>query len=165
MGYGNEVKGDQNLVFGSENKVGTETKGVMNNILFGNKIDATSVNNAIVFGNESKAIEGAVSFGNDTTTRQLKFVAKGTDDTDAVNFSQLKDYVKKNAKGKNVNIKNELLSKLNYDPDTYLKIDETYLQYISGKKESPKIPAEKKLSLNIDGVKDALGKDLSLIHI
>ena len=164
MGYGNEVKGDQNLVFGSENKVGTETKGVMNNILFGNKIDATSVNNAIVFGNESKAIEGAVSFGNDTTTRQLKFVAKGTDDTDAVNFSQLKDYVKKNAKGKNVNIKNELLSKLNYDPDTYLKIDETYLQYISGKKESPKIPAEKKLSLNIDGVKDALGKDSDITN-
>ena len=93
MGYNNKVKGDQNLVFGSENKVGTETKGVMNNILFGNKIDATNVNNAIVFGNESKPIEGAVSFGNDTTTRQLKFVAKGTDDTDAVNVKQLNDKI------------------------------------------------------------------------
>ena len=159
QGNRNEVFGNGNLVFGSENKVGTETKGVMNNILFGNKIDATNVNNAIVFGNESKAIEGAVSFGNDTTTRQLKFVAKGIDDTDAVNFSQLKDYVKKNAKGKNVNIKNELLSKLNYDPDTYLKIDKTYLQYIVDEKGNIKIPDTKKLSLNINGISDALGKD------
>ena len=164
QGNRNEVFGNGNIVFGSENKVGTETKGVMNNILFGNKIDATNVNNAIVFGNESKAIEGAVSFGNDKTTRQLKFVSEGKNGTDAVNFSQLKDYVKKHAKGKTVNIKNELISKLNYDPDTYLKIDETYLKYISGKKESPKIPAEKKLSLNIDGVKDALGKDSDIAN-
>jgi len=164
QGNRNEVFGNGNLVFGSENKVGTETKGVMNNILFGNKIDATSVNNAIVFGNESKPIEGAVSFGNDTTTRQLKFVAKGTDDTDAVNFSQLKDYVKKHSKGKTVNIKNELLSKLNYDPDTYLKIDKTYLQYITDEKGNIKIPDTKKLSLNIDGVKDALGKDSDIAN-
>ena len=164
QGNRNEVFGNGNIVFGSENKVGTETKGVMNNILFGNKIDATNVNNAIVFGNESKPIEGAVSFGNDTTTRQLKFVSKGTDDTDAVNFSQLKDYVKKHAKGKTVNIKNELLSKLNYDPDTYLKIDKTYLQYIVDEKGNIKIPDTKKLSLNIDGVKDALGKDSDIAN-
>ena len=164
QGNRNEVFGNGNIVFGSENKVGTETKGVMNNILFGNKIDATSVNNAIVFGNESKPIEGAVSFGNDTTTRQLKFVSKGTDDTDAVNFSQLKDYVKKNAKGKNVNIKNELLSKLNYDPNTYLKIDENYLKYIGGEWENPKIQKPKKLSLNIDGIKDSLGKDSDIAN-
>lgn len=173
LGYGHKIIGDRsvalgdpNLIFGNDNfaignniKIGTETQKVNNNLVFGTNVTIDGINNAIVFGNESKAIEGAVSFGNDTTTRQLKFVSKGTDDTDAVNFSQLKDYVKKNAKGKTVNIKNELLSKLNYDPDTYLKIDETYLQYISGKKESPKLPAEKKLSLNIDGVKDTLGKD------
>ena len=32
------------------------------------------VNNAIVIGNGSKAIENAVSIGNDTTTRQIKYV-------------------------------------------------------------------------------------------
>ena len=163
QGNRNEVFGNGNLVFGSENKVGTETKGVINNILIGNKIDATNVNNAIVFGNESKPVEGAVSIGNDTTSRQLKFVAEGTADTDAVNFSQLKDYVKKNAKGKTVNIKNELLSKLNYDPDTYLKIDETYLQYIGGGMDGKHLK-DKKLALNIDAVNDALGKDSNITN-
>jgi|GEM_PF-1949105 yadA domain protein len=161
-GNRDEVFGNGNLVFGSENKVGTETKGVMNNILFGNKIDATNVNNAIVFGNESKPIEGAVSFGNDTTTRQLKFVSKGIDDTDAVNFSQLKDYVKKHSKGSN--IKGEIISEFNNTPDTYLKIDENYLKYISDKQVSPKIPATKTLSLNMDGIKDSLGKDSNITN-
>ena len=164
LGDPNLIYGDNNFAIGNNIKIGTETQKVNNNLVFGSDVTIDGINNAIVFGNESKPIEGAVSFGNDTTTRQLKYIAKGTDDTDAVNFSQLKDYVKKNAKGKNVNIKNELISKLNYDPDTYLKIDETYLQYISGKKESPKIPAEKKLSLNIDGVKDALGKDSDIAN-
>ena len=162
QGNRNEIFGNGNLVFGSENKVGTETKGVMNNILFGNKIDATNVNNAIVFGNESKPIEGAVSFGNDTTTRQLKFVSKGIDDTDAVNFSQLKDYVKKHSKGSN--IKGEIISEFNNTPDTYLKIDENYLKYISDKQVSPKIPATKTLSLNMDGIKDSLGKDSNITN-
>ena len=161
QGNRNEVFGNGNIVFGSENKVGTETKGVMNNILFGNKIDATSVNNAIVFGNESKAIEGAVSFGNDTTTRQLKFVAKGTDDTDAVNFSQLKDYVKKHSKGNN--IKGEIISEFNNTPDTYLKIDDTYLQYIGGGMDGKHLK-DKKLALNIDAVNVALGKDSNITN-
>ena len=158
-GNRDEVFGNGNLVFGSENKVGTETKGVMNNILFGNKIDATNVNNAIVFGNESKPIEGAVSFGNDTTTRQLKFVSKGIDDTDAVNFSQLKDYVKKHSKGSN--IKGEIISEFNNTPDTYLKIDDTYLQYIGGGVDGKHLK-DKKLALNIDAVNDALGKDSNI---
>ena len=161
QGNRNEIFGNGNLVFGSENKVGTETKGVMNNILFGNKIDATSVNNAIVFGNESKPIEGAVSFGNDTTTRQLKFVSKGTDDTDAVNFSQLKDYVKKHSKGSN--IKGEIISEFNNTPDTYLKIDDTYLQYIGGGMDGKHLK-DKKLALNIDAVNDALGKDSNITN-
>ncbi len=74
VGYANKVKGDQNLVFGSN-------------------VTIDGVNNAIVFGNESKPISGAVSFGNATTTRQLKYIAEGTDDTDAVNFRQLRNYV------------------------------------------------------------------------
>ena len=159
QGNRNEVFGNGNIVFGSENKVGTETKGVMNNILFGNKIDATNVNNAIVFGNESKPVEGAVSFGNAKNTRQLKFVSKGKAGTDAVNVKQLKDYVK----DKITNIKNEMLSQLNYDPDKYLKIDENYLKYVGGGWEG-KTQKEKKLSLNMDGVKDTLGKDSNIAN-
>lgn len=158
-GNRNEVFGNGNLVFGSENKVGTETKGVMNNILFGNKIDATNVNNAIVFGNESKPIEGAVSFGNDTTTRKLKYIAEGKDSTDAVNVKQLQDYVKKHSKGNN--IKGEIISEFNNTPDTYLKIDETYLQYIGGGMDGKHLK-DKKLALNIDAVNDALGKDSNI---
>lgn len=164
LGDPNLIYGDNNFAIGNDIKIGTETQKVNNNLVFGSNVTIDGINNAIVFGNESKPIEGAVSFGNDTTTRKLKYIAKGTDDTDAVNFSQLKDYVKKNAKGKTVNIKNELISKLNYDPDTYLKIDESYLKYISGKTENPKILAPKKLSLNIDGVKDALGKDSDIAN-
>ena len=70
---------------------------VKNNIILGSNITNTDVNNAIVIGNGSKAIENAVSIGNDTTTRQIKYVKAGTDDTDAVNVSQLKEYVKANS--------------------------------------------------------------------
>ena len=70
---------------------------VKNNIILGSNIINTDVNNAIVIGNGSKAIENAVSIGNDTTTRQIKYVKAGTDDTDAVNVSQLKEYVKANS--------------------------------------------------------------------
>ncbi|MDU4653084.1 MAG: OmpA family protein, partial [Sneathia sanguinegens] len=164
LGDPNLIYGDNNFAIGNDIKIGAETQKVNNNLVFGSNVTIDGINNAIVFGNESKAIEGAVSFGNDTTTRKLKYIAEGTDDTDAVNFSQLKDYVKKHAKVKAPNIKNEMKTELNYDPDTYLKIDETYLQYISGKKESPKIPATKKLSLNINAISDALGKDSDIAN-
>lgn len=82
---------------------------VKNNIILGSNITNTDVNNAVVIGNDSKAIENAVSIGNDTTTRQIKYVKAGTDDTDAVNVKQLKDYVAANSKGlENINAKSNL---------------------------------------------------------
>ncbi|MDK9582329.1 YadA-like family protein [Sneathia vaginalis] len=102
---GNIIKGNDNLVigqgnavFGSNVKLGEKNKSsVNNNIILGSNITNTDVNNAIVIGNGSKAIENAVSIGNDKTTRQIKYVKAGTDDTDAVNVSQLKEYVKANS--------------------------------------------------------------------
>jgi len=102
---GNIIKGNDNLVIGQGNAVfgtnvhlGEKNKSsVNNNIILGSNITNTDVNNAIVIGNGSKAIENAVSIGNDTTTRQIKYVKAGTDDTDAVNVSQLKEYVKANS--------------------------------------------------------------------
>ena len=104
---GNIIKGNDNLVIGQGNAVfgtnvhlGEKNKSsVNNNIILGSNITNTDVNNAIVIGNGSKAIENAVSIGNDKTTRQIKYVKAGTDDTDAVNVKQLKDYVAANSKG------------------------------------------------------------------
>ena len=82
---------------------------VKDNVILGSNITNTDVNNAVVIGNDSKAIENAVSIGNDTTTRQIKYVKAGTDDTDAVNVKQLKDYVAANSKGlENINAKSNL---------------------------------------------------------
>lgn len=76
MGYNNKVKGDQNLVFGSN-------------------VTIDGINNAIVFGDSSTPVTNAVSIGNSNTQRQIKFVAEGKDDTDAVNVKQLKDEIDK----------------------------------------------------------------------
>ena len=118
IGERNYTKGDKDQVFGVENiTVGNnnilhgnnnEIYGE-NNIVLGNGVKINKKNNAIVIGNSSKAIENAVSIGNDTTTRQIKYVKAGTDDTDAVNVKQLKDYVEANSKGlENINAKSNL---------------------------------------------------------
>ena len=118
IGEKNYTKGDKNQVFGVENiTVGNnnilhgnnnEIYGE-NNIVLGNGVKINKKNNAIVIGNGSKAIENAVSIGNDKTTRQIKYVKAGTDDTDAVNVKQLKDYVAANSKGlENINAKSNL---------------------------------------------------------
>ena len=106
IGERNYTKGDKNQVFGVENiTVGNnnilhgnnnEIYGE-NNIVLGNGVKINKKNNAVVIGNGSEAIENAVSIGNENTQRQLKFVAKGTADTDAVNVKQLKDYVAANS--------------------------------------------------------------------
>ncbi|WP_288771575.1 hypothetical protein, partial [uncultured Sneathia sp.] len=99
LGNGNKVYGNNNFGIGNNIKIGAETNEVKNNLVFGNNVTINGVNNAIVFGNESKAIEGAVTFGNDKTQRRLKFVAEGKDGTDAVNVKQLQEYVRKKVAG------------------------------------------------------------------
>ena len=89
-GNKNKVYGEGNISFGSNNKIGTKENVVNNNIVLGSNITINGINNAIVFGDKSTAVEGAVSIGNDTTTRQIKYVKAGVEDTDAVNVSQLK---------------------------------------------------------------------------
>ena len=118
IGEKNYTKGDKNQVFGVENiTVGNnnilhgnnnEIYGE-NNIVLGNGVKINKKNNAVVIGNGSKAIENAVSIGNDGTTRQIKYVKAGTDDTDAVNVKQLKDYVAAKSKGlEDINAKSNL---------------------------------------------------------
>ena len=90
IGNENKVYGDNNLVFGLNNKIGEENKQANNNIVLGSNITINGISNAIVFGDKSTAVEGAVSIGSKNKERQIKFVAEGTDPTDAVNVSQLK---------------------------------------------------------------------------
>ena len=98
IGFGNEVSGNNSGAFGDPNTItgdGSYAVGNNNNIsgnntfVLGNDVTA-DVDNAVVLGNKSTAEAGAVSVGSEGGERQIKHVAAGTDDTDAVNVSQLK---------------------------------------------------------------------------
>ena len=84
------------------------TVNVGNNVIFGSadKVTETTVNNAVVLGHNAKVTgEGAVALGSGSVAdranavsvgrkdanRQIINVAAGTEDTDAVNVSQLRD--------------------------------------------------------------------------
>ncbi len=103
IGIKNEVTADGNKVIGDNHKVSGK-----NNVIFGSadKVTETTVNNAVVLGHNAKVTgEGgvalgsgsvadranAVSVGRKDANRQIINVAAGTEDTDAVNVSQLRD--------------------------------------------------------------------------
>ena len=103
IGSKNEVTADGNKVIGDNHKVSGK-----NNVIFGSAdtLTETTVNNAVVLGHNAKVTgEGgvalgagsvadranAVSVGSKGAERQIINVAKGTEDTDAVNVSQLKE--------------------------------------------------------------------------
>lgn len=102
IGSKNEVTADGNKVIGDNHQVSGK-----NNVIFGSvkELTETTVNNAVVLGYNAKVTgEGgvalgagsvadranAVSVGSVGAERQIINVAKGTEDTDAVNVSQLK---------------------------------------------------------------------------
>lgn len=89
-GNNNKVYGSGNISFGVGNKIGTKDNNVEKNIVLGSNITINRVNNAIVFGDNSTPMSNAVSIGYKDHERQIKFVAEGKEDTDAVNVSQLK---------------------------------------------------------------------------
>lgn len=103
IGIKNKVTADGNKVIGDNHEVSGK-----DNVIFGSadKLTETTVNNAVVLGHNAKVTgEGgvalgagsvadranAVSVGSKGAERQIINVAKGTEDTDAVNVSQLKD--------------------------------------------------------------------------
>lgn len=90
IGQLSQVTGEINQVMGYKNKVIGN-----NNVVLGSNITIDGVNNAIVFGDSSTPVTNAVSIGNSNTQRQIKYVAEGKDDTDAVNVKQLKDEIDK----------------------------------------------------------------------
>ena len=91
VGDNNGVIGNNSTITGNDNFVignGSTVKG-NNTFVLGNNVTANA-NNAVVLGNNSTAEENAVSVGSAGGERQIKHVKAGTDDTDAVNVSQLK---------------------------------------------------------------------------
>ena len=103
IGIKNEVTADGNKVIGDNHKVSGK-----DNVIFGSadKVTETTVNNAVVLGHNAKVTgEGGVALGSGSVAdranvvsvgrkdanRQIINVAAGTEDTDAVNVSQLKD--------------------------------------------------------------------------
>jgi autotransporter adhesin len=56
----------------------------------GNNVNAGNASNAVVLGNNSTAVDNAVSVGSDANKRQIKYVADGTDDSDAATMGQLR---------------------------------------------------------------------------
>ena len=102
IGIKNEVTADGNKVIGDNHRVSGK-----DNVIFGSadQLTETTVNNAVVLGHNAKVTgEGgvalgagsvadranAVSVGSTGANRQIINVAAGTEDTDAVNVSQLK---------------------------------------------------------------------------
>lgn len=102
IGIKNEVTADGNKVIGDNHEVSGK-----DNVIFGSadKLTETTVNNAVVLGHNAKVTgEGgvalgagsvadranAVSVGSTGANRQIINVAAGTEETDAVNVSQLK---------------------------------------------------------------------------
>ena len=106
IGIENKVTADGNKVIGDNHKVSGK-----DNVIFGSadKLTETTVNNAVVLGHNAKVTgEGGVALGAGSVadranavsvgssvkgkkiTRQITNVAEGTEDTDAVNVSQLK---------------------------------------------------------------------------
>ena len=103
IGIKNEVTADGNKVIGDNHKVSGK-----DNVIFGSadKVTETTVSNAVVLGHNAKVTDAggvalgsgsvadranAVSVGRRDANRQIINVAAGTEDTDAVNVSQLKD--------------------------------------------------------------------------
>lgn len=102
IGIKNEVTADGNKVIGDNHKVSGK-----NNVIFGSvdQSTETSVSNAVVLGHNAKVTgkggvalgagsvadrANAVSVGSKLAERQITNVKAGTEDTDAVNVSQLK---------------------------------------------------------------------------
>ena len=98
IGYGNKVSGNNSGAFGDPNTVsGSGSYAIGNNntisgdntFVLGSNVN-TGAKNAVVLGDGSEGADNAVSVGAKGKERQIKNVADGTDDTDAVNVVQLK---------------------------------------------------------------------------
>ena len=98
IGTGNNVLKDNSYVLGSQN-----TLNKSNVYIIGSNVDATDIENAVVLGNESKAVSNAVSIGKENGFRKLVYLEDGEiseNSKEAVNGSQIYKLKKELSKNK-----------------------------------------------------------------
>lgn len=98
------VFGDPNIIYannsyaiGNNNLIGTEKNLSENIFILGSNIDARNVSNAIILGNNSQAVENAVSVGSKNNERKIVNIADGEiseTSKEAINGSQLYKFAK-----------------------------------------------------------------------
>ncbi len=156
IGIKNKVTADGNKVIGDNHKVSGK-----DNVIFGSadQLTETTVNNAVVLGHNAKVTgEGgvalgagsvadranAVSVGSTGANRQIINVAAGTEDTDAVNVSQLNAVKETANKGWNLSTNGGEASKVAPDATVDFSGDKN----ISVSHDGTKVQVE--LNKNID---------------
>lgn len=156
IGSKNEVTADGNKVIGDNHRVSGK-----DNVIFGSadQLTETTVNNAVVLGHNAKVTgEGgvalgagsvanranAVSVGSKGAERQIINVAAGTEDTDAVNLSQLNAVKETANKGWNLSTNGGEASKVAPDATVDFSGDKN----ISVSHDGTKVQVE--LNKNID---------------
>ena len=130
IGTGHTVKGNNNIAVGDPINIDGNDNGVFSNtasitgnrtyamgyqvtitgddtVVLGNNISGTA-SKAVVLGNNSTPEDGAVSVGSADNERQIKHVADGTDDTDAVNKRQLDAAIDQAVGANMVNMSNSI---------------------------------------------------------
>ena len=116
IGTGHTVKGSNNIVIGDPDTIDGNNNGIIGNnvsvsgsntFVLGHNVK-TSASNAVVLGNGSEGVDGAVSVGAKGKERQIKHVADGTDDTDAVNKRQLDAAIDQAVGANMVNMSNSI---------------------------------------------------------
>ncbi len=96
IGDPNLIYGNNNHVLGNNNRIGTDTVSKNNVFILGSNVDASTIEDAVVLGNNSQAVTGTVSVGAVGSERKIINVADGEiskDSKEAINGSQLKNYV------------------------------------------------------------------------
>ena len=165
IGSKNKVTADGNKVIGDNHKVSGK-----DNVIFGSadQLTETTVNNAVVLGHNAKVTgEGgvalgsgsvadranAVSVGRKDANRQIINVAAGTEATDAVNVSQLRDATVNANKGWNLATNGVATEATNVKPGDY--VDFSGDQNVSISKDAKD---------GVNTVKVELNKDLTGIE-
>lgn len=77
LGNNNIIYGENNIVIGNQNRIGKNNQKENNVYILGGNIVVNEVSDAIVLGNNSIAVENALSIGNSENLRKIVNVADG----------------------------------------------------------------------------------------
>ena len=163
IGIKNKVTADGNKVIGDNHEVSGK-----DNVIFGSadQLTETTVNNAVVLGHNAKVTgEGgvalgagsvadranAVSVGSTGANRQIINVAAGTEDTDAVNVSQLQKVSDTANAGWNLSTNGVAIGATNVKPGDY--VDFSGDKNISVSHDGNKVQVELNKNIDVNSIK------------